>query len=197
MFLKICGITRTSDGILAHDMGSDILGVVMSPQSPRRGSMSVINELRDLGFHVAAVHTSMMDAINMQSEEDYAQLHFDHVSEQVEQIKETGRKVISVVFENTKMERVEELSNVSDLVLLEKKPDISQHIDKFRNIIGPKVGVAGGINSVNLKKVMKYYPGIVDVSSSLESSPGIKDENRIREFFREVRRIELAGFEDS
>ncbi|WP_406033008.1 phosphoribosylanthranilate isomerase, partial [Treponema saccharophilum] len=47
-----------------------------------------------------------------------------------------------------------------------------------------KLWLAGGISPSNVRSVVaEFSPELVDVSSSLESAPGIKDEGKMREFF--------------
>jgi phosphoribosylanthranilate isomerase len=47
--------------------------------------------------------------------------------------------------------------------------------------------IAGGIGPENVAKIINSYrPELIDASSSLESSPGLKDGNKMREYFRAV-----------
>ncbi|MGC9313540.1 MAG: phosphoribosylanthranilate isomerase, partial [Sediminispirochaetaceae bacterium] len=47
--------------------------------------------------------------------------------------------------------------------------------------------IAGGIGPENAAKIINSYrPELIDASSSLESSPGHKDKEKMREYFRAV-----------
>ncbi|HJW15302.1 MAG TPA: hypothetical protein VJ776_11420, partial [Thermoanaerobaculia bacterium] len=51
--------------------------------------------------------------------------------------------------------------------------------------------LAGGLNADNVEEaVSRIRPAAVDVASGVESSPGIKDEERLRLFFEAVRRAD-------
>ena len=52
----------------------------------------------------------------------------------------------------------------------------------FRKVTGRSI-LAGGIAAENLPAALALGPDVVDVSGSLESSPGVKDPRRIEDFF--------------
>lgn len=50
--------------------------------------------------------------------------------------------------------------------------------------------LSGGLNSTNIKKSIEIvHPDVVDLSSGLEESPGLKDFDKIEEFFEIMREI--------
>ena len=57
---------------------------------------------------------------------------------------------------------------------------------KFLSLLQKKYKfmIAGGISSKNVSKIIeKFNPEFIDVSSSLEDSPGKKNHQKIKEFF--------------
>jgi phosphoribosylanthranilate isomerase len=53
-----------------------------------------------------------------------------------------------------------------------------------------KIILAGGISSENVEHIFrKVKPMAIDLSSSLESSPGKKDSYKLREFFKTVNNL--------
>lgn len=191
MFIKICGVTQLEDAVFAHEQGAEIIGVVLAPQSPRRGTQEVIGKISREGIRTAAVYVDMGAALNEESNEEFAQLHFDSTPDQVDQIRQTGRKVISVmdVSHGISHERMNDASRISDLLLLENRKGISGTLDREKLKLEKNMGLAGGIGVHNIRDVLKMKPGFVDLSSSLESSPGRKDMDKIRHFFQEVNNL--------
>ncbi len=50
-----------------------------------------------------------------------------------------------------------------------------------------RIGFAGGINPDNARMVMRHRPWLIDVSSGVESSPGVKDETLVRRLWEVVK----------
>ncbi len=197
IMVKICGITNVEDGLYSVEKGADILGVVRSEKSPRKGTPELIDKLSSLGAQVAGVYTEMESVRNITSNEDYVQLHFPHGNDEITFVKEKlERKVISVVFayggKSPLEAALEKIGQGADLVLLEygKKGWIS-HSKKIPAIGKRPIGIAGRVSLEDLRELMGYSPHFIDVSSSLEQYPGKKDHAKVREFM-EVLRTEEA-----
>ncbi|MCL6014689.1 MAG: hypothetical protein M1323_03570, partial [Candidatus Thermoplasmatota archaeon] len=171
------------------DSGAAIIGVVLSDLSPRKGSMELVKELKEYGMNVASVYTDLETSLKYDSGEDYAQLHFPNSAQDMEKVREDGRKIISVIDvdrEVIESDTMRERSHNADLVLLESRSGIVDKMSDIEPFLNKKVGVAGKINIENLKKIMDYHPGFIDASSGLEAYPGKKDASKIRNFFREA-----------
>ncbi len=191
--VKICGITNTDDAVYSLEQGADIIGIIRSDLSPRKGSENLINEISSLGATVAGVYTEMENVRAIKSKEAYVQLHFTHGEEEVKYVKEElGRKVISVVFANEEISPLnaglEKVKLGADMVLLEYgRSAWDSVIEKVSDMKNLPIGVAGRVSASNLRKLLKYSPYFVDVSSSLEVIPGRKNHKKIHEFMEVIR----------
>lgn len=193
MNVKICGITMESDVDIAYEFGAYMVGTIFSDKTKRKGRESIIKRANEIGIPVAAVYTEMENAIRDRGE-DYVQLHFEHNSEDIQLIKETGRKVISVNF----FDRFDRLNfdaekySMSDIFMVERKPSIVHSIEILKSIDRKKLAIAGGIHENSLDEIIKFSPFMIDLSSSIEAEDGKKDRKKVESFFRRLNHAEEA-----
>ncbi len=196
MFVKICGITRSQDADLAVGLGANALGFVFWQGSPRYLDpatakaivASVPASVLKVGVFVdepAEDVLRIMDDVGL----DVAQLH-GH--ESPEFCRALNRRIFKAV-------GLEEGGTVNvagfdpDVVLLVDAHDPARHggtgrtanWDSARDIAATRRTIlAGGLNAANVKLAIRSVrPFGIDVSSGVESSPGVKDPNRLRSFF--------------
>ena len=155
---------------------------------------ALISRIRDHSIPVAGVYTSMEDIISNHGEEDYVQMHFMHSFSDIARVREeTAAKVISVISfetsEQTKRLLREYREAGSDIILVESSTGITGILDSLSQIVkSHEIGVSGKISVSNIRTVMGANPAVVDLSSSIERSPGIKDAEKLSAFFSELRR---------
>jgi phosphoribosylanthranilate isomerase len=196
LFVKICGITRVQDAELAAGLGASALGFVFWPNSPRRVSAetakaiaaNVPAKVLKVGVFVDQPATEVariMDEVGL----DVAQLHGHESPEYCRGLKRT-------IFKSVRM-KDDGSTNIDDfdgeVVLLVDAHDPERfggtgktvNWDSAREIAATRRTIlAGGLNAANIKlAVRSVRPYGVDVSSGVESSPGLKDPNRLRTFF--------------
>ncbi|HKY20923.1 MAG TPA: phosphoribosylanthranilate isomerase [Vicinamibacterales bacterium] len=196
LFVKICGITRLQDAELASALGADAIGFVFWPGSPRYLAPEAAKAIAErLPSHVVKVGVfvdedveqvrSIMDAAGL----DCAQLH-GH--EPPAYCRTLGRKIIKAI-----PMRDDGAADVMqfepDVVLLVDAHDDARHggtgrtvnWDAAREIAVTRPTIlAGGLNAANIKlAVRSVRPYGIDVSSGVESAPGVKDPARLRSLF--------------
>jgi phosphoribosylanthranilate isomerase len=122
---------------------------------------------------------------------DYAQLHGDESPEVVATVREGGLKVIKAL----RVRGADSLAVMegyeADLFLLDA------YSEKARGGTGERfdwglakslkgrgnIVVSGGLNPENVREAIRFFqPYWVDASSSLEDTPGKKNEERVRRF---------------
>lgn len=194
--VKICGITREEDAVLAVESGADLLGFVFA-DSPRRCPEGLPERLQRLSvLKVAVIVTTDTDSADViRVKELYASGLIDAIQVHGEPDKR---------FDTLPVYRALTIRQESDLeradlqvrVLLDAHhPDrsgrgrhrIDQLILQRASELMP-LWIAGGIDEQNIVELVeRFNPELVDVSSSVESRPGIKDPERLKGFFRTLK----------
>jgi phosphoribosylanthranilate isomerase len=195
--VKICGITRLEDALHAVRSGADALGFVFHEASPRNISpeqaASIISALPPFVQAVGLFVNANCEFVNATADLcrlDLIQLHGDEPPEYCGLIT---RRVIKA-FRVKEITCIEPIGNyrVSGILLDAFSPkayggtgltfnwEIALAAGKF----GPVI-LAGGLNPDNVRlAVEKVAPYGVDVSSGVETAPGRKDPEKVKEFIR-------------
>ena len=202
--VKLCGIRDAATLALATDLGADYVGFIFYPPSPRSLDIFAAAELASaVPDHVATVGVlvdpddRMLDALLAHVSLDMLQLHGAETPERVRAIREhTGCRLMKAirVREAADLCDAEAFVGLVDLVMLDAKPPIGATLpggngESFDWAMladfAPRVpwALAGGLNADNLADaVARAGAAIYDVSSGVESTPGVKDPARVREF---------------
>ncbi len=189
--LKICGITRETDGISAYEAGADLLGVVRAPGSPRYAPDETIRSLHAKRIPLAGVYTRLEDIGNEAEYLDYIQLHFRHNADIIRLVKEMHSvRIISVAL-STDPHLLDKLSEYqsggADIFLVEFANGFSSDAERAKSLRQDfRLGVAGYIKQGDLALIKKLDFSMIDVSRSLEASPGIKDPEKMKTFIMEA-----------
>ena len=201
--VKICGITRCEDAQLAVDSGADAIGLVFYSKSPRFVSNTQAAEIsRIIPAFVSTValfkdaDPAFVQSVLQQVDIDLIQFHGSESAEFCEQfdrpyIKALGMRSAEcdLNYLNTK---VQEYRSAKALLLDGHAPgEAGGTGDTFDwscvDSVKKPVVLAGGLTAGNVKQAIEMvHPYAVDVSSGVESSPGIKDRDKIAEFIRQV-----------
>jgi indole-3-glycerol phosphate synthase/phosphoribosylanthranilate isomerase len=162
--VKVCGLTREEDVVVAVEAGADLLGFVLVEASPRRAP--AVLPVPDTQLTVAVVvGTAESDGA------DLVQLY------QHEEGKVRGRDAVL-------LRDGVEVARVVDLPWQEEDP---RHLVRAREAEG-RLMLAGGLGPENVRDaIVAVRPWAVDASSSLEVSPGIKDHDRVRAYVEAAR----------
>ncbi len=188
--VKICGITNFEDGKLAYNLGADMLGVVRSKESPRFAENTVIEELKTLGVPVVGVYTDLSQVPD-NPEEDFVQLHFNHTDQEIDNVKLRGVGTISVIQFETFTKFLEKYESYklagTNLIMLESKEGIMKLKNSLLHLsMMYDFGISGGISYKDIPEILTIKPKFIDLSSSLEKSPGKKDPEKMKKFFSDL-----------
>ena len=197
--IKICGLRDTNAIETAINYGAKYLGFVCNyPKSPRNISPDQLNEIirnipNSKTYKVAVVVDPDDTLINIIKDSvDFLQLHGSETNERILEIKKKfDLKIIKAVkIKNEEdLKQIDMFPHADDLLLdtpaMEKSELFNFNLLDNRNI--SSYFLAGGINIDNVAQALQFTSKL-DISSSLESSPGVKDVNKIKDFMEEVKR---------
>ena len=201
--IKFCGLTRPEDAEFAGALGAAYLGVVFAG-GPRVLSASRAADVLDggaaSGKRVGVFGRQLPSEIARFAREarlDVVQLHGDPTVADVAAVRaETGARVWAVVRVNdTLPPDIDAIFASADAVLIDARVagslggnGVAVDWGALRPALDARRGraplvLAGGLGPDNVARaVATLRPDVVDVSSGVESAPGIKDHARMRAF---------------
>lgn len=202
--IKICGVTRQQDAVRAAELGAAFVGLNFWPGSPRSLSVEaarrIAEEVRGQ-VKVVGVFVNQPDGqvqeIASQVGLDLVQFHGDEGPGSVGAFGDRAIKVLRV-------------SLNFDAAVLQEFPDVWGYLFDcdhptlfggsgvswpYERVVGlgheKPVIVAGGLRPTNvLQAIARSGADIVDVSSGIESQPGVKDPELMKQFIYEVHHAE-------
>ena len=201
--VKICGITRCQDAQLAIDAGVDAIGLVFYEKSPRFVSIASAAEISQLIPAFVSRVALFKDAEQQMIESVLAQVDIDliqfHGSESADYCEQFNRPYIKAIGMKGTEHDADFLSNNAEnyrsakAILLDghapgEAGGTGQSFDwaSIARIDTPIV-LAGGLTPANVKQAIELvHPFAVDVSSGVESAPGIKDKEKVAAFMEQV-----------
>jgi phosphoribosylanthranilate isomerase len=201
--IKICGITSVSAARVAVESGADAIGLVFAEDSPRRIDATLAEEIRAaLTPFVDAVgvfrsRTIEDDAVLLRWRGEWCQVHGDADEQTLAKLAEGGRAVIrGFRFDRDAVDRWERCAAVKVLLIDGSAGGEGRSFDHnalagMRDRIRKPIILAGGLTPGNVGEAIRSLrPYAVDVSSGVESSPGVKDPELVRAFCEAVRRAD-------
>lgn len=197
IWIKICGITRQRDALLAAELGADAIGLNFSPASPRAVTVDqacAVLQGKPAGMEVIALFVNP-SATEVQSVIDtglidYLQFHGDESAEFCQSFAMPYMKAFRVKPGEDLNAMISQYGS-AELILLdsydEKAPGGTgkvfdwQQAESLATSKDIKLVLAGGLNPDNIQRAIKQVkPYGIDVASGVEQSPGIKDPQKMK-----------------
>ena len=203
--IKFCGMTRAEDARAAGDLGARYVGVIFA-ESPRRVSDPKAREIlaaASKGTARAAVFGAATAADIADAAArlglDVVQLHGDPDVGAIASVREKWSGLVWAVVRvagDALPDSAAPLFDVADAVVLDARvtgklggTGVALPWDRLRESVAPlrgrrtKLVLAGGLDPDNVARAVDALePDVVDVSSGVESSVGVKDHARMRAF---------------
>jgi phosphoribosylanthranilate isomerase len=213
--VKICGIRTEAALLTAIEAGADYVGLVFFAKSPRAVDIETARHLaavareRSRAISVALLvdaDDALLDAIMTKVRPDVLQLHGAETPERIGKIRKahpgaTLWKAVSVMTGADVAGAVARYlgAGTIDMLLFDAKPPqgsvlpggnglaFDWHI--LEDVKGRlRFVLAGGLTPDNVAAAIRLTkPAVVDVSSGVESAPGVKDDALIRRFLNSAR----------
>jgi phosphoribosylanthranilate isomerase len=202
--VKICGLRTESDVAMVAAAGAAYAGFVFFAKSPRnltieaarRLALAAPDGLCKVALTVDA-DDAMLDALVEAVPLDMLQLHGHETPDRVAEVRARyGLPVMKAmgVADEGDLAGLIEMSLVADQLLIDAKPPRGADLPggnglafDWRLLVGRKWlkpwMLAGGLTPENVTEAVRLTGARqVDVSSGVESAPGVKDHGRIRAF---------------
>jgi len=198
--VKFCGITRPEDAFQAARLGVDAIGLVFVPASKRAIDMArardILAELPPLVTSVALfmdappaeVH-AVLDVLPI----DLLQFHGSEQPDYCAQFKRPWIKALAMGHKIDALAEARRYAGARGLLLdAHRAGEQGGRGEAFDWAaipaqLAPRILLAGGLTEHNVARAIELVrPYAVDVSSGIESAPGIKCPARMQKFIEEV-----------
>jgi phosphoribosylanthranilate isomerase len=208
--IKICGLTTGDTLSAALDCGADFVGAVIFPKSPRHiapaDAAALFGAARGRAKVVAVVvdpDDALLEQIGQTLRPDFIQLHGNETLDRADAVRRlTSAGVIKAlpIRSEADFAAVAAWEPVVDHLMFDAKPPEGSNLPggvghsfdwslmSSRSFVRPWF-LAGGLNPGNVREALAITAApLVDVSSGVESAPGVKDADRIAAFIEAVHR---------
>ena len=185
MIVKVCGITRREDAVAAVEAGATALGFIFYPKSPRYVKPEMAAALGEgldawkVGVFVDE-SPAAIEAVMRGARLDVAQVYGGEAPENIRFWR---------AFRVDPGRQAGDLPHCAgEALFLDGAANGISFDWKIARDAGEKVIIAGGLDASNVGEAIRVArPWGVDASSKLETAPGIKDHEKVRQFVRAAR----------
>ena len=206
--VKFCGMTRGEDVTFAAALGAAYVGAIFAG-GPRHQTLDGAQRV----FGAAFPPPQRVGVVAEQTPVDIAgivntlrlhavQLHANPSVERIQQVRKTVTAKVWAVLQIAGDELPPDVSDIAanaDAIVLDARvpgglggsgvtlpwTQLARSLTKVRGQC--RIVLAGGLKPENVANaIAAIEPDVVDVSSGVESSPGIKDHSRMRAFIEAV-----------
>ncbi|MBD9626093.1 MULTISPECIES: phosphoribosylanthranilate isomerase [Ensifer] len=212
--VKICGLKTAEAAERAVALGASHVGFIFFPKSPRNIEPDDAGRIADRIRGQAKIVAVTVNADNDELDEivsalnpDILQLHGSEDAERLLTVKAMyGLPVMKAlsVREVSDLEKIDAYIGIADRFLFDAKPPKGSDLPggngvsfdwKLLDALDGSVDymLSGGLNADNIGEAMAQTNArAIDISSGVESAPGVKDLKLMESFFNAVRQAEAG-----
>ena len=210
--VKICGLKTAEAAERAVALGASHVGFIFFPKSPRNIEPDDAGRIADRIRGQAKIVAVTVNADNDELDEivsalnpDILQLHGSEDADRLLTVKAMyGLPVMKAfsVREASDLEKIDAYIGIADRFLFDAKPPKGSELPggngisfdwKLLDALDGSVDymLSGGLNADNIGEAMAQTSArAIDISSGVESAPGVKDLKLMESFFNAVRQAE-------
>ena len=219
LLIKVCGLSTEETIAATIEAGADLIGLNFHPSSPRLVSLERAAKLADFARTRIGIVALVVNADDGRLAEiasavrpDLWQFHGSETSERIRDVRAiSGIPVIRALGVSTSADlaAVTAYKQVADHILLDAKPPKDAaypggHGRPFDWGLlsslppGAPFMLSGGLSPENVGEAIRTIRAMglslqgVDISSGVESAPGVKDCGKIKAFIAAVREADAA-----
>jgi phosphoribosylanthranilate isomerase len=200
--IKFCGITRMQDAQAAAALGVDAIGLVLTRKSPRFIEVAQARDIRRSVPPFVTVVTLFMD-----DEPGWIAKAIDAIAPDLLQFHGAERAADCVRYDRPYLKAVPMADGVDVRAFMAMHPAATGFLldghasgeqggrgksfdwSRIPEKLQRPVVLAGGLTCDNVGSAIRAArPYAVDVSSGIESAPGVKDLDKMQRFIEEVQR---------
>ena len=213
MRIKVCGMTNADQVLQLDEMGVEFAGFIFYPKSPRYVYKFMprpeIKKIKGKGINKVGVFVNATVEEVLEAVDDcglyLVQLHGDETPKYCEKIANyvTVVKAFRLREDDNVLWKVKDYQDIADMFLFDTEGagyggtgrKFDWNMLKGLNI-GKPFFLSGGIESDDTDKLKEFMKDPVakdlfsiDVNSKFETSPGVKDMEKLRGFIKSVKQI--------
>ncbi|MET1255964.1 bifunctional indole-3-glycerol-phosphate synthase TrpC/phosphoribosylanthranilate isomerase TrpF [Aliikangiella maris] len=196
--VKICGLTKVDDAQMVDQCGGYYGGFIFYPKSPRNINLStaqLITQAAPLNYVGVFVNADIalicnyVEQLNLYAVQLHGEENADYITKLKQQLPNTPIWKAERVGENINFTPHPDIT----LYLLDAYSPLAQggtghqfNWQLLDNLNTQSIILAGGINPENVNEAMAQNTYAIDLSSGVESSPGIKNHALIKRIFDQL-----------
>ncbi|AQQ08431.1 N-(5'-phosphoribosyl)anthranilate isomerase [Sedimentisphaera cyanobacteriorum] len=202
--VKICGLSNPNEAVRCFEYGASAVGVVFYEKSPRSVDSAQAKQVKEAAGERPVVAVTVdksidqIEEIHRETGINWFQLHGSETPEFAKQLQNKKLNVIKKLkaFEAA-MDLITERFTGFPLLLesgsgvLPGGNAVEWNWSDSKCISGKRPFLlAGGISEENARQaISEAYPDGLDLSSAIESSPGVKDMGRVKSLFETLENV--------
>jgi phosphoribosylanthranilate isomerase len=200
--IKICGITNLEDALAAVRFGADMLGFIFYPKSPRyidrEKAWEIIRQIPTSIDTVGVFVNPSIQEIQETAQQgwfNWIQLHGEETADFCRSLHWLNIRLIKAVRVKNRSDIEQSLTYPTDAILLDTYTDglyggSGETFDwSWIGYPPRRLFLSGGIGPHNILEALEVGAYAIDINSTVESTPGKKDHEKMKQLFDTISRI--------